>query len=225
MMKILKKLILASVLLFLLSFIALSLYSLDAYQADEIALKVYETQRVEILDQQHIFESTSQTGIIFYPGGKVEIEAYAYLASLLQDAGIHVYLVDMPFNLAVFNIDAAQRIVDENSHIQNWVLMGHSLGGAMASSHLKNHADLYEGIIYLAAYPLNTVDIPQLILVGENDEVLDRDKLLGFEYYLIEGGNHAFYGNYGEQAGDGLASITREQQQAITVTQILNFIK
>ena len=31
---------------------------------------------------------------------------------------------------------------------------------------------------------------------------------------VIEGGNHAYYGNYGEQANDGQADITRENQQA-----------
>ena len=28
----------------------------------------------------------------------------------------------------------------------------------------------------------------------------------------IEGGNHAFFGSYGEQAGDGIATITRQSQ-------------
>ena len=31
--------------------------------------------------------------------------------------------------------------------------------------------------------------------------------------YIIEGGNHAQFGNYGDQSGDGTAVISREEQQ------------
>ena len=34
--------------------------------------------------------------------------------------------------------------------------------------------------------------------------------------FVIEGGNHAGFGSYGEQAGDGKASISREEQWAMT---------
>ena len=61
-----------------------------------------------------------------------------------------------------------------------------------------------------------------LSIVGSNDGVLNRDKYEQAHELLpdsarelvIEGGNHAYYGNYGEQANDGQADITREDQQA-----------
>jgi predicted esterase len=224
-MKRLKRILLISIALISFVFLAFYLYTLDFYRADALALNVYQNETVEIIDDVHIFTSDSEQAIIFYPGGKVEVEAYAYLASLLQDQGITVFLVDMPFNLAVFNINAAAKIVETHPEIQEWFLMGHSLGGAMASAHLDKHADLYKGIIYLAAYPLNEVDLPSFILVGENDEVLDFDKLKEFSFQTIEGGNHAYFANYGDQDGDGKAQITRASQQAQTIDAILNFIK
>ena len=41
----------------------------------------------------------------------------------------------------------------------------------------------------------------------------------------IEGGNHAQFGNYGEQKGDHAAEIRREEQQAQTVEAILKMME
>ncbi|MBN2882364.1 MAG: hypothetical protein JXN10_02475, partial [Clostridia bacterium] len=41
----------------------------------------------------------------------------------------------------------------------------------------------------------------------------------------ITGGNHAYFGNYGEQKGDGTASISREEQQNITAKAVIDFMK
>ena len=35
----------------------------------------------------------------------------------------------------------------------------------------------------------------------------------GTVFVEVQGGNHAFFGDYGEQGGDGVATITREQAQ------------
>ncbi|GAA4850688.1 alpha/beta hydrolase [Algivirga pacifica] len=43
-------------------------------------------------------------------------------------------------------------------------------------------------------------------------------------YYMIEGGNHALFGNYGAQTGDGVATISLEEQQRQTSTLINKFI-
>lgn len=40
--------------------------------------------------------------------------------------------------------------------------------------------------------------------------------------YAIEGGNHAQFGNYGEQKGDGAALISAEEQQQQAVQFILD---
>ena len=45
------------------------------------------------------------------------------------------------------------------------------------------------------------------------------------EKYIINGGNHACFGNYGEQKGDGKATITKDEQINITVKQIVKFIE
>jgi len=57
------------------------------------------------------------------------------------------------------------------------------------------------------------------------DKILDRSKLSGGRNEEeIEGGNHAQFGNYGAQKGDGAASISAEEQQNFTADQIDIFI-
>ena len=51
-------------------------------------------------------ENPQSTGFIFYPGGKVDAEAYAQLAHGLADGGVLSVIVKMPFDLAVFNSGA-----------------------------------------------------------------------------------------------------------------------
>ena len=53
-----------------------------------------------------------------------------------------------------------------------------------------------------------------------------RVKLAGIvalSLVVIEGGNHAGFGHYGPQAGDGVASIDREEQQRQTAETVLAF--
>ena len=45
-----------------------------------------------------------------------------------------------------------------------------------------------------------------------------------FHEYIIDGGNHAYFGAYGEQRGDGEAAISNREQILLTATQIYLFI-
>ena len=103
-------------------------------------------------------------------------------------------------------------------------MMGHSLGGAMAASFSANHDEEIDQLVLLAAYStedLSEKEIEVFSFYGTEDKVLNMAKYE--EYYsnlpedvieeVIEGGNHANYGYYGMQDGDGKANITREEQQ------------
>ncbi|MNC40977.1 Alpha/beta hydrolase family protein [compost metagenome] len=174
-------------------------------------------------------ERESDTGLIFYPGGKVEATAYTPLLKQLSQNGITCVLVKMPFNLAVFDIDAAEHVYEKFPNIQKWYIGGHSLGGAMASSYANKNSDKIEGLILLGAYPVGDsdsgLDLPTLAIYGSEDMVLDKEKLAGTpNKHEIPGGNHAYYGNYGKQKGDGTATITREEQQHQAVEEIIHFI-
>lgn len=43
----------------------------------------------------------------------------------------------MPFKMAIFNKNAANKIIENYPNIKHWYLCGHSMGGAMASSYVS----------------------------------------------------------------------------------------
>ena len=216
-------------------------YINDYYHAGEEAMAVMgsaETDEVIVSqkDGMAVFlpRGGSDTGIIFYPGGKVEYSAYAPLLYRCAEMGITCVLVEMPGNLAVLDINAADGIQERYTHVNEWYLAGHSLGGAMASSYLASHAEAYEGIILLGAYatePLNGEKV--LSIYGSEDRVLNMEKYeegranLPADYteLIIDGGCHAYFGAYGAQEGDGVPTITAEAQWDITAQAIARFVK
>jgi hypothetical protein len=205
----------------------------DYYKADEY--KVSKDVEVTKYDGFTLYgDEKSEKGIIFYPGGLVEASAYEPIANLLAEDGICVAIVNMPFNLAVFGQDKGENIFDEIKDVEKWYIGGHSLGGAMAASFAANHSEDINGLILLGAY--STVKLPDdmkvLSIYGSKDLVMNREnykKEKGnaklFTEYVIEGGNHGYFGNYGMQKGDGKADITAKKQWELTADKILEWIK
>ena len=215
-------------------------YSLDYYEADEAAQNLLtSTEEVELLNKSPIhFSPTNPTdiGVIFYPGGKVDEIAYTPIMQRLAEAGYETFIADMPFHLAVFDIDAADPIIEENPQIKQWYIGGHSLGAAMGASYAEDNVDKIDGLILLAGYStadLSNLNLPVLALFGTEDQVIDSEKVDKYRPNLpahtteieIDGGNHAQFGRYGEQDGDGRAKISADEQIEITVESILEFIE
>lgn len=177
----------------------------------------------------------AKAGLIFYPGGKVEADAYIPLMMACAQQDIFCVIAEMPFYLAVFDKDAAGNIINEYPEIETWYIAGHSLGGSMAASYAAENTDGLEGIILLGAYStadLSDSKLKVLSIYGSEDEVMNKknyDKYKNnlpkdFSEFVIKGGNHAFYGVYGTQRGDGKAAITNEEQIKITAQKIIEFI-
>ncbi len=175
---------------------------------------------------------SDEKAFIFYPGAKVEPESYAPLMHKLAAEGVDTYLVKMPFNLAFFGVDRAEKIMKKYDHTQ-WYIGGHSLGGVAAADYAAAHPGWLDGLILLASYPADQVsgDINGVLIYGTEDHVLNMeavskaDALWEHSEYVIEGGNHAQFGDYGEQKGDGGALISRTQQQEETVQAVLEYMK
>ena len=138
----------------------------------------------------------------------------------------------MPFNLAVFDISAAENIINNNQNIQNWYIGGHSLGGSMAASYASTNPDLFDGLILLASYSTEKIPFKVLSIYGSEDMILNSKKYLEYRTnissnlyeYKLEGGNHAFFGTYGVQSGDGVATISNIEQLTATAEMISDFI-
>lgn len=222
----------------LLLCVAFGIYVSDYYHALDYAIPAMSDggdSLVADFDNFTIYgDSTKGTGFIFYPGGKVEAKAYEPLLYELSKQGICCVLVKMPFHLAVFDINAADEIRKEIDTIDTWYIGGHSLGGAMAASYASKHAQELSGLVLLGAYPTEKLpdSFPVLCMYGSEDSVLNRDNYEAAKEYaktlkevVIEGGNHAYFGNYGEQEKDGTAKISPDEQRNITKEAIADWMK
>ncbi len=178
------------------------------------------------------------TGVIFYPGGKVDPRAYAPPMHELASQGYLAVIVPMPLNLAVFAPGKAVEVIAAYPDIQHWIIGGHSLGGAMSANFVKKNPSLVEGLFFWAAYPgsgddLSQQDIKVVSISGSLDGLATPDKIEASQPLLpadttwteIEGGNHSQFGWYGDQPGDNPATISREEQQQITIQAVLDLIK
>lgn len=220
-----------TVLILLIS--AFFLYTSIYYKADDTVVTALNKDIKSGLakEGQHSIiipaRTETDTALIFYPGAKVEAEAYYPLLSQIAQQGITCILVKMPFHLAVLDSSAADGIIQDMPEINNWYIGGHSMGGAMASSYMASHPDSISGLILLGAYPSGEIDKKKaLVLYSTRDGILSREKLEGAKNVIpIEGGNHAGFGNYGKQKGDGDAFIQEDDQQEIAVNAILKFIQ
>ena len=204
------------------------------YSAEEVAhaaLEPDEKVSVEKRDFGWLFDGPGQDhALVFYPGAKVAEEAYAPMLHMLAENGIDVCLAAMPLDLALLNEDKVDDIMGELEY-DNWYLGGHSLGGATAAIHAANHDDDLKGIILFAAYPTKKLsdEMVEISIYGSEDGVLNRESYeegriyapKEFYEFVIEGGNHAQFGNYGRQKDDGEATITAEEQQRVAVDYIL----
>lgn len=232
-----KKALLITSAVVLLLVVACIIYISDYYRANETALECIENPEdgIMVLEETNeciVFEPENATvGFIFYPGGKVQYEAYAPLMEELAEQGVLCVLLHMPANLAVLDMNAADGIQEEFPEITEWYIGGHSLGGSMAASYLAEHAEDYEGLILLASYStedLKETDLDVLSIYGKNDKVLNAEKYKenkdnlpkDYEEIIIEGGNHAYFGSYGAQDGDGEPEISNEEQIEFTVDAI-----
>ena len=205
--------------------LAFGVYVSDCYRATDAALACLDEAggpKVRSVDQMLCVETPgATTALAFYPGGKVQAEAYMPLLRRIARDGTDCYLVKMPFNLAVFGVNRVEGVMAAHPH-DRWLLAGHSLGGAMAARWAAAHPGRLDGLVLLAAYPDRPLpeDLPVLVLYGSEDGVLNRSNLKKTASLLphdavvrqLPGGNHAYFGSYGEQRGDGIAAITPEAQ-------------
>lgn len=88
-------------------------YVSDYYRAQDVALEVMARGAGITAEDDLTILSPSvptDTAIVFYPGAKVEAEAYLPLLDRIRQTGVVCVLVHMPFNMAIFDADAAREV-------------------------------------------------------------------------------------------------------------------
>jgi pimeloyl-ACP methyl ester carboxylesterase len=178
------------------------------------------------------------TGLIFFPGARVDPRAYAPAARALAEEGHLVIIVPKPRNLAFFAPGRATNALTAFPCIEYWAIGGHSLGDAMAANYACTHPRAVRGLVLWAPYPASGDDLSECKLAvsfiyGTPDGLatlaeIDASRPLltsPTHWTASEGGNHAQFGWYGSHLGDNQATITREERQAQIVAATLQLLQ
>ena len=201
--------------------------SFRPYSADQFALSALQnSSKVDVTntEEQIVFlpRDGASVGLIFYPGARVEAEAYAVFLHEMANWGYATFVAKMPLGLAIFGRNRAASIISAYPAIQTWALGGHSMGGGMACEFVAAHASV-RGLLLYGTFPgcdlSRRKDLAVTLIYGTHDGVITPEQVTQARaklpeetrYVAIEGGTHAFFGDYGPQDGDGQATISREE--------------
>ena len=144
---------------------------------------------------------TEGAGVVFFPGALVDPRAYLALLRPLAEQGHLVVVVKPPLGVAL--LASARPALDAHGATTSWAVGGHSLGGVAAAS-----------------------------VFGENDGLstpadidASRDRLPPSTVFTeVPGAVHAFFGDYGPQAGDGTPTTDRATAQRLIVAATAGFV-
>ena len=201
--------------------------SFRPYYANQLALSALQSSgQVHVTnDEEQIAflpRDGASVGLIFYPGARVEAEAYAVFLHEIARWGYATFVAKMPLGLAIFGRDRAASLISAYPGVKTWVLGGHSMGGGMACGFVATHANV-RGLLLYGTFPgcdlSGRKDLVVTLIYGTHDAVITpaqvtqaRSKLPAHTCYVaVEGGTHSFFGDYGPQYGDGQATISHEE--------------
>ena len=172
------------------------------------------------------------TGLLFYPGAKVEPEAYAArLSGLVTELGVTVVIVDPPLNLSLFDRRAPERFTSIAPELETWLVGGHSMGGVRACE-LAEESDALVLFASYCAGDLTTSQVPVLSLSGSEDGLSTPEKIAehgealpgSAEMVEIAGASHASFGDYGPQNSDGTPTIDDAEMDAAVADAVAELL-
>lgn len=216
-----------------------------SYQpGDTAAAALEDTGSVQVTETEEyiLFDGAgTEDALVFYQGARVEEAAYSPLMKRLAENGTDCFLCRMKYNFAMLDAEAAEdvRAAAGNNSYRRWYLGGHSLGGVtaaglVAQDEAADETSGWDGIVLLAAYPTAPITVPAILIYGTNDGIVEPEEYgrIGedglwpedFTEVRLEGGNHAQFGDYGEQNGDNKAELSFDEQLDQTVAAITEWI-
>ena len=180
-------------------------------------------------------------GLVFSPGARVDSRAYAALLRPVAEAGYLVVILKAPFGLPIAHVGQSAGPIADHPEISTWAVGGHSLGGVSAASFASGHLPsdqpgAVSGLLLWASYPngdLSADDTLRVASISATNDGLttpadietSRSMLPpGTSFSVIDGGVHAFFGDYGEQPGDGVPTVSRDVASAQIVAATTAFL-
>lgn len=214
----------------LLAIIAFLVWAYSPYRADRAAIvDVIDAPAVDfaLVDEGILVSATGvepTDGLVFYPGARVEPTAYIpMMAAIAAETGRAVVIVEPPLNLAVADTRPFDAFTSAAPSVTNWAVGGHSLGGVRAC--LVAEAAPVTGLLLLGSYCANDLSgaaISAVSVEGENDLLSTQEQIdaaaellpATADRVLVSGANHASFGDYGAQSGDGPLETDRDAVRA-----------
>ena len=175
------------------------------------------------------------TALVFAPGARVDARAYAPILRQLAEQGVLVCVLKEPLGLSIIQPKQPAEVVAHHPEITTWAVGGHSLGGATISGYAADHTQV-RGLVLYASYPIGQVRRPGikvLSLSGSNDQLATPTDIEAAKgdlpddttYTVIQGGIHAYFGDYGDQPGDGTPTVGRAAAQRQITAATVAFVK
>ncbi|WP_200936379.1 alpha/beta hydrolase [Plantibacter sp. Leaf314] len=207
------------------------------------ALEVWEDPAVSVTDVGDAIVlaptgdaavEASGTGLVFIPGAKVD--PYAYLRKLsgvVEEAGATVVITKPTLNLAFFDQRSLETFTAAAPDVDTWFVGGHSLGGVRACQLAEDPA--VAGLVLFGSYcanDLSEASLAVLSLSGSDDGLSTPEKVADARVRLpadatmveIDGANHASFGDYGVQPGDGEATISSDTARAAITRELVRLL-
>jgi pimeloyl-ACP methyl ester carboxylesterase len=227
--------------------------SIDVWTNPNVS--VTSTPHSVILTPTETDSASRSQGLVFIPGARVDAYAYMFvLSGIVEREGVTVVITKPTFNLAFFDTRPLSEFTADAPQVTDWFVGGHSLGGVrscmLAEDGAVTPVDTTDvevsdvgvsdvevaGLVLFASYCANDVSatqLPVLSIAGSNDllstpqKIRDAAPLLPRDttFVDIEGGNHAQFGTYGKQSGDGDAAITGKAQRAEITRALAQFFR
>lgn len=210
---------------------------------------LHDSQEVTVLAGSTALEfrptrPPAKSALIFISGSGIHPHAYAPLLRPIADAGHLVFIVKLPWRFAPLDshkdeaVDRARRLIAAHPEITHWVIAGHSLGGALAARLAPEEPQLRGALVLIGTtHPkeddLSRLEAPVTKVFATRDGIAPVDRVMAnkgllpehTEWVQIEGGNHSQFGHYGHQLFDGTATVSREEQQAVTREALLKALR
>ncbi len=235
-MKILGRVVAIVLVVAVLAVVGILFYSNTVMRGDRAAaLEAWENPAVTITSTDHsiVISPTGEAtgaGLVFIPGAKVDPYAYLYkLSGIVEQSGATVVITKPTLNLAFFDTRPLSVFEADAPDVTRWFVGGHSLGGVRACQLAGTDGTV--GLVLFGSYCANDLSgsgLEVLSISGSNDGLSTPSKIDEAKHLLpentnfvqIEGLNHAGFGDYGYQSGDGVSTLTDAEERTQITDQL-----
>lgn len=229
------------------------IFALTPYSAEEEAYRAaWRSNAVQITgtDRGFVIEPTTagrgseELGLVFVPGARVEPSAYLFrMSGIVAETGMTVVITRPTLNFAILDGRPLETFTADAPDVDRWLVGGHSLGGVRACQWAQTAASAppspaspdVVGLMLFGSYcadDLSGTDLAVASFVASNDGLSTPDDIAASANLLpdgavtitLEGANHAQFGDYGSQFGDGESTVTTDEVQAQIVRATADFV-